>query len=80
MKSPSMGACAPIVPRTPSVTFIFQQPVRSQASFDMGERGAGTARLGGGVVVGLKGGIFIQKKEEEKKKIEVGKRDRVCEV
>lgn len=37
MKSPSMGACASIVPRTPSVIFIFRRPVRSQSGFDMGK-------------------------------------------
>lgn len=37
MKSPSMGACASIVPRTPSVIFIFRRPVRSQSGFDMRE-------------------------------------------
>lgn len=69
MKSPSMGACASIVPRTPSVIFILRRPVRSQSGFDIG-KGCGSKEGRGGELkvegvsgLTMEGGIKIKKEE-----------------
>lgn len=82
MKSPSMGACASIVPWTPSVIFIFRRPVRSQSGFDI-RKGCGS-REGRGGELGVEGGYGIdgggdQNKKKKKKKPD-RQRDRVHEV